>query len=137
MKTKSSYRTLPLLPPVEEELKIEKEKQKKMKLLMKKAYSYKDEEYVCVDGLGKLFRSEYITDHFQVILRRNGLKKIRFHDLRHSCASIFLANGEEMKKIQNWLGHSNISTTADIYVHTDAKSKESSGEIITKALTRV
>ena len=44
---------------------------------MKKAYSYKDEEYVCVDSLGKLFRPEYITDHFQVILRRNGLKKIR------------------------------------------------------------
>ena len=42
-----------------------------------------------------------------------------------------------MKKIQNWLGHSNISTTADIYVHTDAKSKESSGEIITKALAKV
>ena len=42
-----------------------------------------------------------------------------------------------MKKIQNWLGHSNISTTADIYVHTDAKNKESSGEIITKALARV
>ena len=48
------------------------------------------------------------------ILRQNGMKHIRFHDLRHSCASILVAQGVQMKLIQQWLGHSNISTTANI-----------------------
>ena len=89
---------------------------------MKKAYSYKDEEYVCVDSLGILFRPEYITDHFQVILRRNGLKKIRFHDLRHSAATTLLSLGFSLEDIKEWLGHSDISTT-QIYAHFQDEQK--------------
>lgn len=46
-----------------------------------------------------LFRPEYITDHFQIILKNNGLRHIRFHDLRHSCASLLLSKGVPMKAI--------------------------------------
>ena len=57
-----------------------------------------------------------------------GLKHIRFHDLRHSCASLMVMNGVPMKQIQERLGHSTFSTTADIYAHLDYKSKERSAD---------
>ncbi len=71
----------------------------------------------------------------QTVFERNGLKKIRFHDLRHSCASLMLANDISMKEIQEWLGHSNISTTANIYAHVDSESKRESAKIIDKVLS--
>ena len=64
-----------------------------------------------MDAVGELIRPNYVSDHFAIVLRRNGLRKIRFHDLHHSCASLLLANGVQMKLIQEWLGHSDISTT--------------------------
>ena len=69
-----------------------------------------------------------------MILKQNGLRPIRFHDLRHSCASLMLANGVPMKMIQDWLGHSDMGTTANIYSHLDAKSKIASAVTIGNAL---
>lgn len=118
MKTKSSYRTLPLIPLIEQELLAEKARQEEMKRLMRSAYSKKYEEYVCVDALGNLIAPAYVSDHFTVILKKNSFRKIRFHDLRHSCASLMLANGVPMKMIQDWLGHSDMATTANIPIST-------------------
>lgn len=59
-------------------------------------------------------------------IQKYGLKKIRFHDLRHTCASLLLSNGISMKQIQIWLGHSTFSTTADIYAHLDFSAQEQS-----------
>ena len=56
------------------------------------------------------------------------MKKMRFHDLRHSCASLLLANDVPLKQIQEWLGHSDFSTTANIYAHLDYSSKLSSAQ---------
>ncbi len=134
MKTKSSYRTLPLIPQIKEALMREKARQEEMKRVMRRAYSKKDEEYICVDALGKLIRPDYVTSHFAVILKQNDLKKIRFHDLRHSCASLLLANKVPMKMIQDWLGHSDMGTTANIYSHIDSESKKDSAKAIGAAL---
>ena len=57
-----------------------------------------------------------------------------FHDLRHSCASLLLKQGVPMKQIQEWLGHSDISTTANIYAHLDSRSKQLSAATMEKAL---
>jgi Site-specific recombinase XerD len=57
-------------------------------------------------------RPRYVTEHYSLILKKNNLKKIRFHDLRHSCASLLYANDVDLKAIQEWLGHSIITTTA-------------------------
>lgn len=62
--------------------------------------------------------------------RKRNLKQIRFHDLRHSCASILLKNGANMKEIQAWLGHSTYNTTADIYAHLDTSSVLNTGKVI-------
>ncbi|WP_295475763.1 tyrosine-type recombinase/integrase, partial [uncultured Subdoligranulum sp.] len=66
--------------------------------------------------------------------RKNGLRQIRFHDTRHSCASLLLRNGVQMKEIQEWLGHSDISTTANIYAHLDSQSKQLSAATMEQAL---
>ena len=64
-----------------------------------------------------------------------GLRPIRFHDLRHSCASLLLSNGVPMKQIQEWLGHSDFSTTANIYAHLDYSSKLSSAQAMAASLS--
>jgi hypothetical protein len=75
-----------------------------------------------------------VTTAFPLLLEHNGLRKIRYHDLRHSCASLLLANGVPMKQIQEWLGHSDFSTTANIYAHLDYSSKLSSAEAMVQGL---
>ena len=87
-----------------------------------------------MDEMGTLVSPEYLTSAFPKLLRRNGLRHIRFHDLRHSCASLLLANDVPMKNIQEWLGHSDFSTTANIYAHLDYNSKLSSAETMVNAL---
>ena len=62
--------------------------------------------------------------------------RIRYHDLRHSCASLLLANGVPMKQIQEWLGHSDFSTTANVYAHLECNSKRLSAEAMTNGLQR-
>ena len=62
------------------------------------------------------------------------MDQIRFHDLRHSCATLMLSNHEEMKKIQAWLGHSTITITADTYTHLDMSGKVTSAEKIATSL---
>ena len=70
-------------------------------------------------------RPDYLTSQFPAFIQRHGMKKMRFHDLRHSCASLLLANGVPLKQIQDWLGHSDISTTANVYAHVPYVEKVS------------
>ena len=78
-----------------------------------------------------------LTKNFIKILRKNNLRKIRFHDLRHSCASIMLANGVPMKQIQEWLGHADFGTTANIYSHLDYTTKQNSANTISNVFSFV
>lgn len=135
MKTESSNRTLPLIPNVEYALLQLQKHQDEQRKLCRDSYNHEYDDYVCVDEMGKLLRPNYISTQFGKMLKDNGLRHIRYHDLRHSCASLQLANGVPMKAIQEWLGHANYRTTADVYSHLDFKSKEKSAEIISKLLT--
>ena len=78
-----------------------------------------------------------VSDAFQTLLKRYGLRKIRFHDLRHSCAMLMYAKGVQLKDMQLWLGHSDISTTSNIYTHLDFDSKLDSANAILGVLTEV
>ena len=130
-KTKSSKRTLPLEPIVESFLLELKEKQEKNKELCRNSYNQEWLEYICVDVCGNLIRPDYVTETFLKLLKKKNLKQIRFHDLRHTCASILLKNGANMKEIQAWLGHSNYNTTANLYAHLDTSSVNEVGKVIT------
>ncbi|MEK8132035.1 tyrosine-type recombinase/integrase [Paenibacillus filicis] len=56
----------------------------------------------------------YIAQNFPLLLEKHNFRRIRYHDLRHSCASLLLANGVGMKEVQEWLGHSNYSTIDNV-----------------------
>ena len=129
-KTKSSYRTLPLVPPFEELLHRLRQEQLINQKVCGNAYCQKYLDYIYVNAIGELVKPNFITQHFEIVLKNNGLKKIRFHDLRHSCASLLYANGVSLKEIQEWLGHSDIGTTSNIYTHLDYSSKVSSANAI-------
>ena len=58
-----------------------------------------------------------ITRRFQSILADAGIEKHRFHDLRHTCATLLLAQGVQLRVVMETLGHSQMATTADIYSH--------------------
>lgn len=134
MKTLTSLRTLPLIPQMEQELLNWKSKIERNIEFFGTAYNLKYKDYVFVHENGDLILPDCLTHNFAKILKRNNLKHIRLHDLRHSCASIMLKNGVQMKQIQEWLGHANFSTTADIYSHLDYSSKIESAEKIAGAL---
>lgn len=123
MKNASSKRTMPLIPEIKEALLELKEQQDKNKAYFKNGYNQEFLEYVWVDDIGKLVNPNTVTFHFKTFLAQHGLPRIRFHELRHSCASLLIACGVSLKEIQEWLGHSAISTTADIYSHLNYSSK--------------
>lgn len=134
-KTKSSKRTLPLEPIVKSFLLELKEKQEKNKQLCGNSYNQDYLEYICVDDGGNIIRPDYVTETFLKLLKKKKLKQIRFHDLRHTCASILLKNGANMKEIQAWLGHSNYNTTANLYAHLDTSRVNDVGKVITNVFS--
>ena len=133
-KTKSSLRTLPLVPFVRERLLALKEEQKENRRLCGRSYNREYLDYVCVNEIGDLIKPHYVTESFPKLPKASGMRQIRFHDLRHSCASLLLANGVPMKQIQEWLGHSDFSTTANIYAHLEYSSKLSSADAMLSGL---
>ena len=133
-KTKSSMRTLPLVPFMRERLLALKEEQEDNRRLCGRSYIKDYIGYVCVNEIGDLIKPHYVTESFPKLLKANGLRHIRYHDLRHSCASLLLANGVPMKQIQEWLGHSDFSTTANIYAHLDYSSKLTSADAMLNGL---
>lgn len=136
LKTTASNRTLPLLPETEKLLLERKAQIEHNKKIYGMSYNKKYLDYVFVNDIGDLINPDYVSDVFAKILKKNNLKHIRFHDLRHSCASLLVTNGVPMKNIQEWLGHSNFNTTADIYSHLDFSSKVQSASVISNALTK-
>lgn len=117
-KTESSRRSLPLSPYTYNYLQFLRNCQLSQMELCGSSYNHAYDDFVCVDGLGMLLQPDFVSQKFQKILAQYGLRPIRFHDLRHSCATIMLYLGYSMKDIQTWLGHSNYSFTANTYVHS-------------------
>jgi len=134
LKTESSVRTLPLIPRIEKMLRERKELEEYYSELLGDDFDRTYDGFVCRDNTGKLITPYYASSHFRIVIRNAGLKQIRFHDLRHSCASLMVANGVPMKVVQEWLGHAKYSTTANYYIHLDFHSKKESAETIARLL---
>ena len=133
-KTKSSLRTLPLVGSFRDYFQKVKEAQELNKKVCGNCYNYDYDGYVFVNELEERMRPDYLTEYFPKYIAKHGVPKMRFHDLRHSCASLLLANGVPLKQIQEWLGHSDFSTTANIYAHLDYRSKISSAQAMEQGM---
>lgn len=134
LKTEKSHRILPLLPAAKEYLLSLKAQQEANKQRFGNAYVDTYADCICVRENGELIKPIYVTHNFKKLLIDNGLPVIRFHDLRHTCASLFINSKEEAKHLQEWLGHSSISTTYDLYSHLMMKSKREMGDVMDKLL---
>lgn len=137
MKNDSSYRIMPLLDSIKKLIIQRMERIKKDKHFFKSIYTKKWEGFVCVGENGELIKPDRVTRTFRKLINECGLKKIRLHDLRHSCATLLYEQDIQLKDIQMWLGHSDIQTTANIYSHFDYTRKEKTGKIIEKSLKKL
>lgn len=129
-KSKASYRVLPMTEALKRLLMDKYNSQKYLMKVCMEAYNWQYKDYVNVDKQGNLLKPDYLTQHFALILKKYELKKIRFHDLRHTCASLLYSKKIDIKRIQEWLGHEDISTTMNIYTHLAYHTKEESAEVI-------
>ena len=133
-KTESSMRTLPLCPYTYQYFLNLRQYQLYQQERCGNCYDTRYTDFLCVDQMGTLLQPDYITQKFQQILVKYGLRRIRFHDLRHSCATIMLYLGYTLKDIQTWLGHSNYNFTADTYIHSGVGVHEQMAERFSEEL---
>ena len=131
-KTYNSKRTFQLLPDVKDLLLKLKAQQEYYKSRL--GSGYHDNDYIFKSPNGMPYRPDSLTRSFQRALIRHGLPQMRYHDLRHSTASILVDKGWDINDIKEWLGHADISTTANIYAHISHRKKVSLAQDLNKTL---
>lgn len=120
-KTQSSHHTYLLIDDVREALLAQRERQEQNKKTF--GSTYKKSDYIFTWEDGSLYRPDYVTRGFQRVLKSHGIPMMRFHDLRHSTASILYDKGWDLKDSQSWLRHSSVEITGDIYTHISEARK--------------
>ena len=128
LKTRSSHRFFPL---DETAFNYLYELHERSKSIISNCNDYKT--FICVNEVGELLKVDYVTHKFSQMLEANGLRHIRFHDLRHTCIS-YLAENVQMKQVQEYAGHANYNLTADTYSHVSYDTKLKDTAIITNGL---
>ena len=106
-----------------------KDQQAANRELFGRGYNMKDSEYVFVDALGNLIKPDYLTRKYTRLRDQYGLPHVTLHEIRHTVATLLIKHGTQMKYVQEYLGHSNFSTTANIYTHVDV------GDAMNQAMT--
>lgn len=120
-KSAASFRTLVLLPEIKPFFVALKEYQKATCRLCGRKFS--EDDYVCVWPDGRRIRVGYVTKKWVDFLATNNMRHIRYHDLRHSSASLLMRSGLSLLEIKEWLGHADIKTTAR-YAHLGVEERQ-------------
>ena len=120
-KTQNSAASFRLIPAVREVLLKLRDKQAEYRRLFGSEYYQSDYAFVREDG--KSFRPDCLTRSFQRVLKAHHLKPMRYHDLRHSTASMLYDMGWDIKAIQTWIRQADIETTGNIYTHISNERK--------------
>jgi len=124
LKTDDSARSMVLSPCVLDEIKLHLERQEEEK--RKAGPLYHDEGLLFCGRLGNRLDTRRLYElHCRALIKAQ-LDHIRFHDLRHTFATLLLEKGEEAKTIQELLGHADVSTTLNTYAHVTQKMKAAS-----------
>lgn len=119
-KTTAGRRSLNLFPVAERCLENLKSKQEKNKKFFGNTYQ-NTEGYIFTWEDGKSFDPNYITAQFRRAFNEYGMPAMSLHKLRHSCASMLIEKGWDLKKVQYWLGQDDAMTTLNIYSHYNRK----------------
>jgi integrase len=115
LKSKNSRRDSPLVDSIISALKAHRTRQREEKMVLGK--SWQEQGFVFASKVGTPLYPRNVVRKFHSLLKDAKLNRYRFHDLRHSCASLLLAQGVPLKPVSDILGHSQISITADFYAH--------------------
>ncbi len=121
-KTENSRRTFQMLPEVRTMLEQLRER------------APKGSQYLFCHEDGSVWRPDCLTRTFQRQLQRVGLPQMRFHDLRHSTASILFDRGWALEDVKNWLGHADIETTMNVYAHATEEMQRAAAKKIDEAI---
>ncbi|MDH6109784.1 integrase [Kitasatospora sp. MAP12-15] len=114
-KTQSSERRIAVPTPCLRSLEQHRDQQRQERETA--GAGWKDSGYVFARPDGSPIEGATLTRHFTALLRRARLRRIRFHDLRHSAATLLLEQGVELVVIKELLGHAHIGVTATVYAH--------------------
>lgn len=101
---------------------------------MEMGQAYKNTEYVARFKDGHAMSPGYISAAFNKLLKKYSLPHIRFHDLRDTAATLMLANGVDLKTIQDYLGYSSYNVTVDRYIHPDFEEKAKAAERLSQVI---
>jgi integrase len=126
-KTEKGRRNIMLPPFIVDALRQHQQTQKKTQL--ENEAKWTDLNLVFPNKEGKFIVASTLLKQFHRLLKEIGLPRMRFHDLRHSAATLLLSMGVQLKVVQELLGHSSIDITANVYshvlplIHKDAMDK--------------
>lgn len=120
-KNASSRRTFPLTTEAVEIFAAAQRQEMRNRIAF--GNEYQSNNYVFKWPDGHTYSPDYVSHRFNDLLKKYSLPHIRFHELRHSCASMLISMGWSLKDIQEWLGHSDVKMTANIYAHLDIARK--------------
>ena len=131
-KTSRSRRTLPVPPEVAGRLRAHRTRQLEERLRAGAEWQGEAWDLVFADPAGKPLDARHLRHWFKAHLKRAGLDPIRFHDLRHSCASLLVAQGVHPRIVMEILGHTQIAMTMNTYSHAIPEStREALGRLDT------
>lgn len=119
-KTRDSKRTLHLFPAAEKCLLAVRQEQDDYKSFFGTAYR-NTEGYVFTREDGSRYDPSWVSKNFEKAMKAYGRPDITYHKLRHSCASMLINRGWDIKQLQYWLGHADPETTLKIYSHYNKK----------------
>ncbi len=124
----------PYRPPTEciSSLKIHQERQQEERQAAGKGWT--DSDLVFTTPQGKPLDPTNLTRRFRRLLHSSGLRTIRFHDLRHSTATLLLEQGVDLVAIKELLGHAHIGVTACVYAHVRLRLQRQAIDTLGNAL---
>jgi integrase len=128
-KSKAGYRVIPITTDVVKQLKKQKIRQSEKKLALGSNYNG-ELDLICSNMVGNPIEPTKIYKYYKEISRAADLPEIRFHDLRHTFATLFLQSNGNIKTLQQILGHSSISVTMDTYSHVTDEMLDSAAKNI-------
>jgi integrase len=129
LKTEASEATVPLPPFVVDRLRVHLDRQRE-----ERPDGLVDDGLVFVTPRGFAVNGSWLTKHFQALLERAGLPRMRLHDLRHGAASLLVAAGVHPRIAQELLRHASSKTTMEIYSHVSAAQQREAAEVLERTI---